>query len=187
MRILNIDIWVQPAQAGNEQATLLLFDAFTGLMKRAAAQSHLQCIYEDALSEARMSFMEAIKTYDSAMGVPFAGYVRAKVYGDLRTLFKQQRRNWQRETSADISDKETGATRLDCIADPRAGYENSLNQLTLPPAFAKLSEKQRYVLKLLFVMAKTQSEIAKELRISQQAVGKIKKTALSILKKELSM
>jgi RNA polymerase sigma factor (sigma-70 family) len=187
VRILNIDTLVQPAQAGNEQATLLLFDAFAGLMKKAAAQSHLQCIYEDALSEARMSFMEAIRSYDSSMGVPFAGYARAKVYGNLRTLFKQQRRKWQRETSADIGDETTG-TRLDCLADSRANYEDSLlNQLILHPAFTKLSEKQRYVLTLLFDKGKTQSELAKELRISQQSVGKIKKTALSLLKKELSM
>jgi RNA polymerase sigma factor (sigma-70 family) len=187
VRILNIDTLVQPAQAGNEQATLLLFDAFTGLIKMAAAQSHLQCIYEDALSEARMSFMEAIRSYNPSMGVPFAGYVRAKVYGDLRTLFKQQRRNWQREISADIDDEATGAL-LDCIADSRANYEDSImNHLTLYPAFTKLSEKQRCVLTLLFVRGKTQSELAKELRISQQSVSKIKKTALSLLKKELSM
>lgn len=184
---MNIDTLVQPAQAGSKQATLLLFDAFTGLMKKAAAQSHLQCIYEDALSEARMSFMEAIRSYDPAMGVPFAGYARAKVYGDLRTLFKQQRRSWQREISADISDKAAG-TLLDCIADPRANYEDSLlNQLTLQPAFTKLSEKQRCVLTFLFVRGKTQSELANELCISQQAISKIKKTALSLLKKELSM
>ena len=68
------------------------------LLRAAAGQLHLRTIREDALAEGYVSFVGAVQAYDAGTGVPFAAFAKARVYGDLRTLFRRQRRLWERET-----------------------------------------------------------------------------------------
>ena len=85
------------AAAGHEAAILELRQQFLPLLYKAANQPHLRPIYAEALSEAEISFLLAIRSYNPDRGIPFPGYAKAMVYGSLRTLFKQERRRWQRE------------------------------------------------------------------------------------------
>lgn len=181
---MNIETLVKQAQNGSTAAVEQVFETFTGLRKKAAGQPHIRCIYEDALAEANLSFLEAIRQYDADSGVPFAGYAKAKVYGDLRTLFKQERRNWQRETSANAAVNDEQEV-IDTIAAPQCFEDHTVGSLGLRDALAKLSAKQRDVVVCTFLQDQTQTQAADQLHASQQAIAARQKRALQILREEL--
>ena len=166
------------AAQGDSQAMLQLFTQYQGLLQKAAHQPHLRTIAEDALSQARLSFYKAILTYDESRQIPFAGYAKAMVYGDLRTLFKHERRYWQRELlPTDTGDESTAAES----ADPRDPTEAFLTTSTLTTAISQLPQRQQQLLCLLYQEDKTQKEAAAWLGITQQAAAALKVRALKRL------
>ena len=177
---MSIETMVNQAQHGNKNSAETLFLRFAGLLKKAAGQNHLRPIYEEALSEATLSFMEAITAYDVSRGVPFAGYAKAKVYGDLRTLFKRERRTWQRESSANESAGE-GLELIDTIPDPKNPFDPLLSKLELEAALKQLTPKQRIALHLCFGLDLSQSQAARQLHTSQQGLSARQSRALDRL------
>ena len=161
-----------------------LFHDYQGLLCKAARQHHLQSIYEEAYAHAVLSFYEAVQNYDTSLHVPFAGYAKAKVYGDLRTLFKKYRRNWQREISADNDDNLKN--QLLTIADKSIFEDNIVSKLSLQNAVNQLPPRQQKIIKYTIIDGCTQAQTAKILGISQQAVAANKKQALNYLKQLLS-
>ncbi len=177
---MSIETMVNEAQHGNKTSAEELFLRFAGLLKKAAGQSHLRAIHEEAQSEAGLSFMKAIATYDASRGIPFAGYAKAKVYGDLRTLFKRERRTWQREASANESIGE-GIELIDTIPDPQNPFDQLLSKLELDAALKQLTSKQRIVLHLCFGLDLSQSQAARQLHTSQQVLSARQARALARL------
>ena len=179
------DVLLTAAAQGDDEALLLLFDAYAGLMYKAARQPHLSCLFEDALAEARLSFLEAIQTYDKNRGIPFPGFAKAKVYGDLRTLFKRERRRWQRELPPMLqsgSEKNTGSFP-DTRAVPTDDYEAMLQRESLRTVLTALPPRQQQLLHMLFFEERTQKEAAARLGISQQAAASMKARALKQLRR----
>ena len=76
------------AKAGDAAALSRLCTQYEPLLRAAAGQLHLRTIREDALAEGYVSFVGAVQAYDAGTGVPFAAFAKARVYGDLRTLFQ---------------------------------------------------------------------------------------------------
>src|SRR5574344_58652 len=183
---MTIDPRITAAAQGNEAAMNSLFASYEGLMQKAARQSHLAPIAEDALAEARLSFLEAVKSYDAALGVPFAGYAKAKVYGDLRTLFKQSRRQWQREVLPDGSADDDGAGFWDSLADPNDAVASLDDVDAVAAALLALPERQQELIRLLYVRELTQKAAAAELGITQQAAAAMKARAIKKLKEVLT-
>ncbi len=177
---MSIETMVNQAQQGNKSCAEALFLRFVGLLKKAAGQNHLRPIREEALSEAKLSFMEAISAYDASRGIPFAGYAKAKVYGDLRTLFKRERRTWQREASANESAGE-GLELIDIIPDPQNPFDQLLSKLELDAALKQLTPKQQIALYLCFVLDLSQSQAARQLHTSQQVLSARQSRALARL------
>lgn len=149
-------------------------------MKKAAHQHHLAPVAEEAEALARVSFWEAMRSYDEGRGVPFPGWAKAKVYGDLRTLFKQSRRRWSREVLA--LEAEEGDDPIACAG----GSDPALSAAEEADAFAdqlkSLAPRQRQLLSLLYQEELTQCEAARRLGISQQAACAMKNRALQKLR-----
>ena len=70
---------------------------------------------------------------------------------------------------------------LDQIASANEEID-SLEKITLHEVIERLSEKERYVIKMRFYQDKTQSEIAKQIGLSQVQVSRIEKQALKKIK-----
>ena len=179
------DILLTAAAKGDSEALTRLCETYAGLLHKAARQPHLACIFEDALAEARLSFLEAIQTYDRSRGVPFPGFAKARVYGDLRTLFKRERRRWQREL---LPMPQTGseggeASFWDTLTAPSDEPEELLLKEALHTALAALPERHQQLLRLLLFEDKTQKEAAAQLGISQQAAASMKTRALKQLRR----
>jgi RNA polymerase sigma factor (sigma-70 family) len=89
----------------------------------------------------------------------------------------------------------TGGTALvETLVDHRADIEKStlgdlrdleglISNPTLHGAYMSLSEKQKRILNLYYVMELNDTQIAKKLKLSQQSVSKTRKQAISNIKK----
>ena len=176
------DADLHAARLGDEAAFARLLSDYGGLLKKAAHQRHLAPIAEEAEAAAQVSFWAALRGYDEARGVPFPGWAKAKVYGDLRTLFKQSRRRWSREVLALESGEDGEEDRLEWLGGP----DPALTAVEEDDAFAHrlsaLSPRPRQLLSLLYREGLTESEAARRLNISQQAVSAMKRRALHKLR-----
>ena len=170
-------MYIQSAKRGNKDAMESLALQYEGLCRKAAGQSHLAPLGEDALSAARESFLHAVREFDASRGVPFPGFAKAKVYGDLRTLFKKSRRQWQREVLPESAEE---GSVFDAVPDERDGMKSF-------EADAPLSEKPRRLLTMLYASGLTQKEAAAKLGMSQQAAAVMKARALKALRKNVDI
>ncbi len=159
-----------------------LFQSYQGLLRKASSQHYLRSLKDEAYAQASLSFCEAVYKFDEKAGVPFAGYVKAKIHGDLYTLFKRHRRNWLREISADGSTAEILSPRLSAPSPENSTAE----KIFIAQMLQKLPLRQRQIIEYTILQKYTQKETAAMLRISQQAVAANQKQALAGLKKMFS-
>ena len=157
---------------------------YEGLCRKAAGQSHLAPLGEDALSAARESFLHAVREFDAARGVPFPGFAKAKVYGDLRTLFKKARRQWQREVLPEGAEE---GSVFDAVPDERDTMRDFEADDSFRSILAPLPEKPRRLLTMLYANGLTQKEAAAKLGMSQQATAVMKARALKTLRKNANI
>ena len=74
----------------------------------------------------------------------------------------------------------------DQIKDRKNQEETVVNNLALKDALAKLSDRERQIIKMRFFDCKTQMETASEIGISQAQVSRLEKCALKAMKNNLS-
>jgi RNA polymerase sigma-B factor len=88
-------------------------------------------------------------------------------------------------TDSGAADDELGAPLLETIGEEDPEYEHVESYVMIRPALAKLSERERRILVLRFFGSQTQTEIAKQLGISQMHVSRILSSTLKKLREEL--
>ena len=74
---------------------------------------------------------------------------------------------------------------MDQIGDTKNTDEHWLEQIALDEAVSRLNEREKRILSLRFYMGKTQTEVAREIGISQAQVSRLEKNAIGRIKKEL--
>ena len=74
---------------------------------------------------------------------------------------------------------------MDQIGDTKNTDEHWLEQIALGEAVGRLSQREKRILSLRFYMGKTQTEVAREIGISQAQVSRLEKNAIGRIKKEL--
>ena len=183
VRIMTTELFLDAARRGDKNAAAALLARYEGLCRKAAGQAHLAPLGEDALSAARESFLCAVRDYDPARGVPFPGFAKAKVYGDLRTLFKKARRQWQREIFP--AETETGENPFAALPDPRDDTVRVEADDAFRAMLAPLGEKPRRLLTMLYADGLTQKEAAARLGMSQQTAAVVKGRALKRLRETM--
>ena len=188
MELINL---VTSAQTGDRQAFTEVCRRFEGLVKLQAYQPHLRGLGDDALAEAWLAVVEAVKCYDYTIGVHFAGYVESNVKFALWNLLKRERRRWQHEllmTEGEDSDI-PNLFRLDMLAGT-ANIEQEAERAELREelhaAIALLPERQQQALLLTLIGDRKLGEAAGELGITAQAVFNLRERALARLKKQFA-
>ncbi|MGI6093484.1 MAG: sigma-70 family RNA polymerase sigma factor [Veillonellaceae bacterium] len=188
MELINL---VSRAQAGDAEAFAEICRRFEGLVKRQAYKPHLRSLGDDALAEAWLAVVEAVKSYDYTTGVHFAGYVESKVKFALWNLFKREQRRWQHEllmTEGEDSDL-PNAFRLDMLAGTtNIEQEVEMAELgqELHAAIALLPERQRQALLLTLFGDNKLAKAAGQLGVTAQAVFNLRQRALNRLKKQFA-
>lgn len=74
---------------------------------------------------------------------------------------------------------------MDQIGDTKNTDEHWLEQIALDEAVSRLSEREKRILSLRFYLGRTQTEVAREIGISQAQVSRLEKNAIGRIKKEL--
>jgi len=85
-----------------------------------------------------------------------------------------------------FSDDEDSNTILDKLSDDFS-VENYLNKLAVREMISKLSAREKQVIIMRYYLDKTQSEIAKELGVSQVQVSRIENKVIADLKNEINL
>jgi len=185
---------VMKAQAGSggEAAFAEICRRFTGLVTKYANRPHLAGIRDEAAAEGWLAVAAAVRTYDQAMGVRFAGYVESRVKYAVWNLFKRERRRWQQETSLDAGgsgddDNETPnlMAALAAAGDVAGEVDAKFTAGAVRQAVALLPDKQRLAVRTLLDEARL-NDVAAELGVSPQAVYNLRRRGLARLKKELA-
>ena len=83
------------------------------------------------------------------------------------------------------SDSGESVCVMDQIGDTKNTDEHWLEQIALDEAVGRLSERERRILSLRFYLGRTQTEVAREIGISQAQVSRLEKNAMGRIKKEL--
>lgn len=78
-----------------------------------------------------------------------------------------------------------GGVRLDLIGEDEAGYETSEHRAQLLPGLDRLDARERRILHLRFGGGMTQTQIAREIGISQMHVSRLIRRALETMRAEL--
>jgi RNA polymerase sporulation-specific sigma factor len=75
---------------------------------------------------------------------------------------------------------------FDQIKDENENDENWTDNIAIKSAISHLGERERQILLMRFYSGKTQTEISKEIGISQAQVSRLEKSALEKMKKQMS-
>ena len=84
------------------------------------------------------------------------------------------------------SDAGESATVMDQIGDKRNTDEHWLEQIALEDAIRRLSPREKRILALRFYDGHTQTEVAKQVGISQAQVSRLEKNAIRQIKKNIT-
>ncbi len=85
-----------------------------------------------------------------------------------------------------FSDGGESACLMDQLGDSRNGDEQWIEQIALEEAIGRLSPRERRILALRFCDGRTQTEVAREIGISQAQVSRLEKGAIRQIKKNIS-
>lgn len=171
------------AQKGDQTAATALIERYIPLISKAAHQTHLLPIADEAMAEGQLELLLAIRRYDMTSGIPFAGYAKAMVYGRMWTLFKQSRRHWEHEVLTGNTENDgEGGDFWNTVADGHDDMGSFVDHKFLVTALKELPTRQREVIYYLYYEGLTQQETAARLQISQQAVAKLKSKALKAMR-----
>lgn len=184
---MELDQLVARSQQGDEAAFGELYQRFDRLIYKMARQEHVRPIYEEAVCAGKLALVEAVRDYSPLQGTPFSAYVYQKVKFAVWNLFKKERRRWQMELSLSTAIGDVG-TLADFIPDSHDFTDEVEKQQaveTVVQQIEKLPEKQRRILKILFIEGKNLTQAAKLLGVSVQAVASLRNRALKKLKENM--
>lgn len=169
---------VQKAQNDDKKAAEILFRKYQNLILKASGQYRLRSVRDEAYGEACMGFYEAVLDFDKALGVPFAGYAKSRVYTCLQNLFRRYLRIWQNETASVIICSPEGKSDdkdYDCL-------KNTINNIFLHEIMIKLPPRQQQIAKYILIDDLNMVQTAKCMGVSVQSVSKNYAKVLSCIK-----
>ncbi|HWR45801.1 sigma-70 family RNA polymerase sigma factor [Sporomusa sp.] len=191
---MSLEQLVMEAQAGSGGGAAFaeVCQRFTGLVKKYANQPHLAGIKEEAAAEGWLAVAAAVRTYDQATGVRFAGYAESRVRYAVWNLFKRERRRWQQEITltggSTGGEEHEGPGLLDTLASAsnvESEVEAKSTEAVVKQALRTLPDKQRVAIVKTLLGEAQLAEVAAELGTSPQAVYGLRQRGLARLKKEL--
>ena len=74
---------------------------------------------------------------------------------------------------------------MDQLCDHLQGDDSWIDELTLKESIKNLSEREKRILSLRFFAGKTQTEVAKEVGISQAQVSRLEKNTIERIKHQI--
>ena len=171
--------WIRRAAAGDRAAQERLLAQYEGLIVKESRQPYLRAaLAADAPSIARLAFLEASR------GVHFAAFAASRVHAALYNAFRRARKLWERETHPDQNADACRFWERYGGAQDRADAEDerTCRRIVLQQAIATLSEREKKILRLLYLEDMKVTKLAELLHVTHQAVSFAKKKILRKLR-----
>jgi len=137
---------------------------------------------EDLLSEAKIAFIDTLKTWDPRKGALWP-YVSVRLKGAMQDYLRKR----GADPVTGMYEFITSAANIYMAFNREAiVHEESDASITVESAMKNLTEPEKSVLKGYYNQDKTFKEIGKEINLSESQVSRIAKTATEKLKKALN-
>ena len=194
------DLIRRAASAQDQLALSKLLVKYQPLIMSAAHDWHYMELGEEAQSVAQLYFMDAVNTFDTARGVPFAAYVKNHVHGGLQTFLKAEKRRQQREVQPDgMAEHEgeedapapwdavflasrgttpSGSAELGGLGEHMDSYEQAELRQEVEEALRNLTQRERDVVREIYFRDCPAYAAAQKLRLSPGRVSRIRQSAL---------
>lgn len=174
-KIMSLYQSVLLSQHGDKEETMKIINQFKPLIK---CYSH-KLNYEDAEADLTVALIEIIKSIPVrkdkyiSQEAYLVSYIHKSVLHRYYYLYKKKSVKAIMETCFQIE------------IETEDNYSNVENLLWIDQLLDMMPKQQRVVINGIFIENKKQTDIAKELHISRQAINKIKNQALKTLRKKL--
>lgn len=142
----------------------------------------------DVQQEAWACFLELIRTYNPARGVPFTAYIAVKLRWRLANFVRRQRKAGQERVMLDRLFDEAVEHAASCLLqDARSGDIAAAEaRACLAPLLSTLSEHRRLLLQHWYVEGLETSDIAQRFGTTTGAVRMLHRRTLSALRRLIS-
>lgn len=137
----------------------------------------------DAESIAWLCLVEAYRTYDMALGVPFAGYAASRVKFGVWNAVKKQNRYYEKESMVAEGEGNDFWDYLPAAADVAGEAERRVDMVNVYAALKALPAKQRQVICWTVLEDQPLTAVARKMGVSEQAVNNLKQRGLKNLRK----
>ena len=153
---------------------------------------------DDLFQVGVIGLIKAVDAFDLGQNVQFSTYGVPMIAGELRRFLRDHSAlrvsRSMRDTACEpvslyepvFSDGGESACLMDQLGDSRNGDEHWIEQIALEEAIGRLSPRERRILALRFYDGRTQTEVAREIGISQAQVSRLEKGAIRQIKKNIS-
>ena len=157
---------------------------------------------EEAQAIAQLYFLDAVNTFDTERGVPFAAYVKSHVYGGLKTFWLAELRRRARELKPDGMEDESGSgeeneagvwdaiflaakgispsgsAEMSGLGRHMDGYEQVDFRSEVEEALRALTQREREVVREIYFRDCPAHAAARKLKLSESRVSRLKNSAL---------
>ena len=167
-------ILVPAAQNGGKRSMETICEAFRPLVLSLINKSTYYSIREDAESIAYCEIVECVYLYNGDTYSHFAGFIKSKVVWRLRNALRKECITHGREPLV-------GEETLESLSSEDS-IEELVSMLSERDALRKLPAHYHHLLADLYFAGLSIAEVAAKMGVSHQAVYKMKKKALAMLK-----
>ena len=142
---------------------------------------------DDYLNEGAVVLLQAVETFDEALGVPFSGYLKKELF----YYFVNVAKTHQSLISLDAPVHEEQAALIDTLVDDRANLENDyVHAEDLSALFdylPKLRERQRWIIEEHYFKNRSLREIALSIGVTPNSLVKLHRRAIKDLRTYFGM
>jgi RNA polymerase sporulation-specific sigma factor len=176
-------LWLAYKDHGDVSCRQQLIESYQPLVIKIAREINSQPdMIMDIIQEGTVGLIEAIEKYDHLKGVAFSIYARYRIKGRMLNLF--QVKGGPTMLSLDEAwDRQEESTLLSTLPDEtaesvEAQVESSFVRYKVNEAVKRLNDKERNVIKSVYMHDKEAVTVAREMAISISYVHKLQKRAL---------
>ena len=148
--------------------------------------------YDELESTAYMGLIKAANNFDESKGFTFATYAMSTIIGEVKRMFRDDKwyfvkRNVpQKMLSLNfVIDNTNNIEMQETLIDEGNVEENLINSVLVSELFKLLTPREKQVIYLYYYMDLSQSEISKNIGMSQPNVSRTIKNSLKKMRNEL--
>ena len=174
-------LWKRYKEEGDEEARGMLIENYQPLVFREAMKYRVQeTVLMDLLQEGAVGLMEAAEGYNHKLGVAFSLYAVHRIRGRMLDFLKTQ------GTDVSIDGAEDGEAWM---VSPDLAFETadrSFLQSAVGSAMERLPQRERDVIRSVFLREQTVAETAGEMDVTTAYVYQLEKRGIKRLRGMLS-